>query len=74
MRDLEQRLDAIYDGRPGPLDADRALAQVVHRHAIPRLLLDALLEDFCGTPTAAATRPSKTCTPTARASPARWAR
>lgn len=46
MRDLEQRLDAIYDGRPGPLDADRALAQVVHRHAIPRLLLDALLEGF----------------------------
>ncbi|MDZ7589708.1 MAG: phytoene/squalene synthase family protein [Rubrivivax sp.] len=46
MRDLEHRLDAIYDGRPGAVDADRALAQVVHRHAIPRLLLDALLEGF----------------------------
>jgi len=46
MSDLEQRLDAIYDGRPGAVDADRALAQVVHRHAIPRLLLDALLEGF----------------------------
>jgi phytoene/squalene synthetase len=31
---------------PGPLDADRALAHVVHRFAIPRLLLEALLEGF----------------------------
>jgi phytoene synthase len=46
MRDLEQRLDAIYSGRPGPVDADRALAQVVHRFGIPRGLLDALLDGF----------------------------
>ena len=46
MRDLAGRLDAIYEGRPGPEDADRALAQVVHRFAIPRALLDALLEGF----------------------------
>lgn len=46
MLDLHRRLDAIYDGRPGPLDADRALAHVVHRFAIPRLLLEALLEGF----------------------------
>ena len=46
MAQLRGRLDAIYAGRPGEIDADRALAQVVHRHAIPRLLLDALLEGF----------------------------
>lgn len=46
MQDLSARLDAIYEGRPGPEDADRALAQVVHRFAIPRGLLDALLEGF----------------------------
>jgi 15-cis-phytoene synthase len=46
MAGLRRRLDAIYEGRPGPEDADRALAQVVHRFALPRLLLDALLEGF----------------------------
>ena len=46
MAGLRRRLDAIYDGRPGPQDADRALAHVVHRFALPRLLLDALLEGF----------------------------
>jgi phytoene synthase len=46
MRDLRARLGAIYDGRPGAADADRALCQVVHRFAIPRELLDALLEGF----------------------------
>jgi phytoene synthase len=45
-RVLAQRLDAIYEGRPGPVEADRALAQVVHRYAIPRTLPDALLEGF----------------------------
>ena len=43
---LKHRLQAIYDGRPGPDDADRALCQVVHRFAIPRELLDGLLEGF----------------------------
>ena len=44
--DLRQRLDLIYDGRPRLIDADRALACVVHQHALPRTLLDALLEGF----------------------------
>lgn len=46
MRVLQARLDALYDGRPGPDDVDRALAQVVHQHAIPRTLFDGLLEGF----------------------------
>ena len=46
MQDLQQRLDEIYEGRPGALDADRALAHVVHRYGIPRGLLDALLDGF----------------------------
>jgi 15-cis-phytoene synthase len=46
MAGLRQRLDAVYDGRPGPQGEDRALAHVVHRFGIPRLLLDALLEGF----------------------------
>ena len=46
LRNLNQRLDAIYDGRPRAIDVDRALASVVHRFGIPRELLDALLEGF----------------------------
>lgn len=46
MRELADRLDAVYAGRPAALDADRALACTVHRFAIPRALLDALLEGF----------------------------
>jgi 15-cis-phytoene synthase len=46
MTELRGRLDAVYAGRPGPVPADRALARVVHRHGVPRLLLDALLEGF----------------------------
>jgi 15-cis-phytoene synthase len=43
---LQARLDAIYDGRPGPEIADRALAGVVRQSRLPRVLLDALLEGF----------------------------
>lgn len=43
---LDARLDAIYAGRPQALEADQALAGVVHRFAIPRTLLQALLEGF----------------------------
>lgn len=43
---LQARLDAVYAGRPGPDLADRALACVVHRHGLPRPVLDALLEGF----------------------------
>ncbi len=46
MHGLQQRLDAIYAQRPWAIDADRALACVVHQHAVPRALLDALLEGF----------------------------
>ncbi len=46
MSRLKQRLDAIYQGRPSSEDADRALCQVVHRFALPRELLDGLLEGF----------------------------
>ena len=43
---LHLRLDAIYAGRPQPHPADRALAEVVARFDLPRVLLDALLEGF----------------------------
>lgn len=43
---LGQRLDAIYAGRPQDHVEDRALAIVVQRHALPRALLDALLDGF----------------------------
>jgi phytoene synthase len=46
MQDLKHRLDGIYAGRPGDIDADRALAHVVHSYGIPRALPDALLEGF----------------------------
>jgi phytoene synthase len=46
VRGLHLRLDALYAGRPQAIEADHALACVVHRHAIPRALLDALLEGF----------------------------
>ncbi len=46
MLALQCRLDAIYDDKPYDIDADRAIARVVHAHAIPRALLDALLDGF----------------------------
>lgn len=46
LTQLTERLDAAYAGRPLPHAADRALAAVVARFAIPRALLDALLEGF----------------------------
>jgi 15-cis-phytoene synthase len=46
MRDLQERLDAIYAGRPRAIEADHALASVVHRFSLPRKLFDALLEGF----------------------------
>lgn len=46
VQDLHDRLDAIYAGRPSALEADGALAAVVHRFAIPRALPAALLEGF----------------------------
>jgi phytoene synthase len=46
MVDLKSRLAAIYAGRPGTEDADRALTVVVHRYGIPSGLLEALLDGF----------------------------
>ena len=46
VAELARRLDAIYAGCPVDLEADHALAAVVHSFAIPRALLDALLEGF----------------------------
>lgn len=43
---LRERLDRAYAGRPLPIPADRALAGVVVRHALPRALPEALLEGF----------------------------
>lgn len=43
---LQQRLQRIYDGRPSPVPADRALSAVVAQFNIPKALLDALLEGF----------------------------
>ena len=41
---LRERIARAYDGRPAPLAADRAMADLVKRCAIPRALPEALLE------------------------------
>ena len=46
MAQLGHRLDHIYLGDPLDHIEDRALAEVVRRHALPRALLDALLDGF----------------------------
>lgn len=46
MAELTRRLDAVYAAKPSAHESDMALALVVHQHAIPRALLDALLEGF----------------------------
>ncbi len=46
MAQLGHRLDHIYQGDPLNHIEDRALAEVVRRHALPRALLDALLDGF----------------------------
>lgn len=43
---LRERLARAYQGAPCPIPADRALADVVARFAIPRALPEALLEGF----------------------------
>ncbi|WP_084174842.1 phytoene/squalene synthase family protein [Afifella pfennigii] len=43
---LRQRLDAAYAGRPVPISADRAFADIVFRYGIPRALPEALLDGF----------------------------
>ncbi len=46
LRQLRTRLDGIYAAEPLPFPVDRALADVVRTHAVPRTLLAALLEGF----------------------------
>jgi phytoene synthase len=46
VRKLRERLDRVYAGAPLPGATDRALTEVVSRHALPRALLDALIEGF----------------------------
>ena len=46
LRVLHHRLDLMYAGTPMDTVEDRALSIVVHRHALPRHLLDALLDGF----------------------------
>jgi phytoene synthase len=43
---LRQRLDLIYDGEPAPFACDRAFSRVVHDHAIPKPVVEALLDGF----------------------------
>jgi 15-cis-phytoene synthase len=44
LTQLRRRLDRVFEGRPQPVAADRALAAVVAQFAIPRALLDLLIE------------------------------
>jgi phytoene synthase len=46
LRDLASRLDAIYRDAPADLPADRAFADCVSTHGIPKALPLALLEGF----------------------------
>lgn len=43
---LRERLDRIYAGSPNQQPVDRAMTRVVAEHALPRTLLDALIEGF----------------------------
>ncbi len=46
VKELADRLDRIYAGKPDDDPTDRAFADVVHRFAIPRAVPDALIEGF----------------------------
>jgi 15-cis-phytoene synthase len=46
VRDLKSRLDNIYSGQPADDPTDRAFADLVRHHAIPRALPDALIDGF----------------------------
>lgn len=46
LEDLHRRLDAIYAGAPRPDPVDRALADVVVAHGIPKTLFEALLDGY----------------------------
>jgi len=46
LAELRAQLDRVYAGTPQPQPIERLLTQVVQEYAIPRPLLDALLEGF----------------------------
>lgn len=46
MATLTRRLELLYAGRPFDHPADRALSEVVRLYAIPKTMLEALLEGF----------------------------
>jgi phytoene synthase len=46
VRELRERLDLIYAGLPSDNPTDRAFADLVQSHGIPRALPDALIEGF----------------------------
>ncbi len=46
LEDLRVRLDALYSGKPRDIAADRAFADSVARHSIPKAFPCALLEGF----------------------------
>jgi 15-cis-phytoene synthase len=46
VTELGERLDRIYAGAPDPDPVDRAFCRVVHRYAIPRPIVDALIDGF----------------------------
>jgi phytoene synthase len=46
LDELHERLDRVYEGRPVDAYTDRALADVVECFAMPKALLEALLEGF----------------------------
>jgi len=46
LEDLRGRLDAVYSGNPRDVAADRAFADSVARHSIPKAFPNALLEGF----------------------------
>jgi hypothetical protein len=46
LLELRQRLDGIYSGQPQPFLEDNALAHVAQQYALPRNMLEALIEGF----------------------------
>jgi phytoene synthase len=46
LRELQQRLDGIYSGQPQAYLEDNALAHVAQQYALPRNMLEALIEGF----------------------------
>ena len=70
---LRERLARVYEGRPAPIPADRALADVVAASPCRAPLPEALLEGFAWDAEGRRYDDMAACTPIRRGSPARWA-